>query len=233
MSRARSGILPTLALLTAIALPLSLLAQQTGHDASMAPARGPRRYVAVFLYPHAIMFDYAPAAELFRVAGHAQAFSVYTVGTSTAPIPAMFPQTVTPQYDFEHAPQPTVVVIPGGMSDEAVADPRVAAWLKRVQSQGAILFSVCTGAFVLADLGFLDGHAATTNHAELATLGKKAPKARVVSDKDYVDEGNLVTAAGAATGIDATLHLIQRLVGKDDADWLAHVYLDYKYWHAG
>jgi transcriptional regulator GlxA family with amidase domain len=209
-----------------------MVAQHTGHDASMPAASGPRRYIAVYLYPHAIMFDYAPAAELFRVAGHAQAFSVYTVGTSTAPIPAMFPQTVTPQYDFDHAPQPTVVVIPGGMTDEAVADPRAAAWLKKVQAKGAILFSVCTGAFVLAELGFLDGHAATTNHTGLAELRAKAPKAKVVSDRDYVDEGNLVTAAGAATGIDATLHLIQRLVGKDDADWLAHVYLDYKYWHA-
>jgi len=230
MSRDRSGIVPTIVLFATCFLALSAGAQESRHDPSMAPATRPRRYVAVFLYPHAIMFDYAPAAELFRVAGHAQAFSVYTVGTSTAPIPAMFPQTVTPQYDFEHAPHPTVVVIPGGMSDEAVADPHVATWLKQVQARGAILFSVCTGAFVLADLGLLDGHAATTNHAEVATLRKKAPKARVVSDRDYVDEGNLVTSAGAATGIDATLHLIQRLVGKDDAEYLAHVYLDYKSW---
>jgi len=226
MPSSRLGIL--LALLLAATLPGRAHAQHAGHE--MGQGRGPRRNVAVLLYPHAIMFDYGPAAELFRVAGHAQTFSVYTVGSSKAPIPAMFPQTVTPQYDFQSAPVPEVVIIPGGMTDDAVADPKLAVWLHQAQAKGAILFSVCTGAFVLGELGFLDGHTATTNHAEIATLRRKAPKARVVSDRDYVDEGKIVTAAGAATGIDATLHLIQRLVGKEDAEFLAHSYLDYKYW---
>jgi transcriptional regulator GlxA family with amidase domain len=228
MPKAPVGILLTFFL--AAALPRFAHAQHAGHEMTMTG--GPRRNVAVLLYPHAIMFDYGPAAELFRVAGHAQTFSVYTVGSSKAPIPAMFPQTVTPQYDFQTAPIPEVVIIPGGMTDDAVADPKVAGWLKQVQAKGAILFSVCTGAFVLAELGFLDGHAATTIHAELATLRAKAPKAKVVADRDYVDEGKLVTASGAATGIDATLHLIQRLVSKAEAEYLAHTYLDYKYWTA-
>jgi transcriptional regulator GlxA family with amidase domain len=192
-------------------------------------SHGQVRNVAVLLYPHAIMLDYAPPAEVFRAADSSLTFRVFTVGSSRAPIPAMFPKSLTPDYSTADAPAPEVVIIPGGMTDIAVADTAVANWLKGVHSRGAILMSVCTGAFVLADLGFLDSKQATTLHLELRTLREKAPRATVVSEP-FVDAGDIVTVAGSANAIDASLHLLERLNGVNSARWVAHDYLDDVNW---
>lgn len=185
--------------------------------------------VAVLLYPHAIMADYSTSAELLRASDSSRAYRVYSVSPSEQPLPAMFPKTLRGDYTLANAPAPFIVIIPGGMTDEAVADTAIAGWLRRAHDNGAILLSVCTGAKVLAGLGFLDGRVATTVHVELPAVRVDAPRVKWV-ETNFVDDGDIITVAGSSNATEATLHLIERLNGYPVARWLAKEYLDDAVW---
>lgn len=205
-----------------------------GHAHAMGTTVPPKdkTRVAVLLYDMAILFDYGPAAEIFRVADATNAFHVYSVGTSPGPIPAMFPAKLYADYSLADAPAPDVVVVPGGNWHGMKDRTDVAAWLRRVVDRGGIVLSVCTGGFLLAQWGFLDGIAVTGLHAQLDDLKSLAPKARIIRKAPYVDSGRIVTAAGAATSLDAALHVVRRLKGESVARWIAEVYLDHAAWNS-
>lgn len=222
-----------------LALPLaraSASAQSArGH---VLPSASSKVQVAVLLYENAILFDYGPPAEIFRAAEWTTAFNVYSVAVSTKPIPnAFFPRVLYPDFSFQNCPTPSVVIVPGGnwnSLDEAFArgDRRIADWLAKSLSQGATLLGVCTGAYVLALGGLLDGRRATSLPYEIKTFRKLAPRTDVREDMLFVDDGNIVTAAGGHAGIDAALHLVRRIRGLDAARFVAEEYLNYDAWNS-
>jgi hypothetical protein len=83
------------------------------------------------------------------------------------------------------------------------------------------VMSVCNGAFILAKAGLLDGLEATTTANLIPMLREAAPKTRVVDDKRFVDNGRIITTAGLSSGIDGSLHVIERLFGKGTAKMAA------------
>jgi transcriptional regulator GlxA family with amidase domain len=89
--------------------------------------------------------------------------------------------------------------------------------LRQARSAGKRLVSLCTGAFILAAAGILDGHAATTHWSECADLARRYPRVRVDPKVLYVDEGDLLTSAGSAASIDLCLHVVQRDYGAEVA----------------
>src|SRR5262249_1570051 len=100
-------------------------------------------------------------------------------------------------------------------------------WVKEVSADAEIMFSVCTGAFVLADLGLLDGKEATTHWSALKGL-EKFPKIKVCSDRRVVDNGKVITAAGVSAGLERALRIVSRLCGVDAAKKTA-LYLEYRW----
>jgi transcriptional regulator GlxA family with amidase domain len=188
---------------------------------------GAKKNVAVFLYDHAILFDYAPASELFRVAGKMTAFNVFSVGKEIKDLPHMDNiVSIKPQYSFENAPKIDVLIVGGGMWPTLKKDTIVHRWLRGLKKNGTIILGICTGVYVLGPAGILDGMKATSLHVQLDQLKKLAPKAEVVKEQ-YVDNGQIITTAGAYAGIAASLHLIGRLTSKEEEKYLADVYLDY------
>jgi transcriptional regulator GlxA family with amidase domain len=102
------------------------------------------------------------------------------------------------------------VIVPGIADlDAPVPAPLIRA-LRRAAARGARVASICTGAFVLAATGLLDGRRATTHWRAAAELARRFPAVRVDPDVLYVDEGNVLTSAGAAAGLDLCLHLVRR-----------------------
>jgi len=89
-----------------------------------------------------------------------------------------------------------------------------------------VTLSVCTGAFLLARAGLLDGQGATTHWASIERLKAAAPRATVHADRRFVDNGRVVTAAGVSAGIDASLHVVGRLLGEPAARETAR-YMEY------
>ena len=129
-------------------------------------------------------------------------------------------------HSFDDHPPLDVVVIPGGNTTQEMRNPATIAWLEKVMRQTRINTSVCTGAFLPGKVGLLDGHTVTTHWSMLDQLAKSFPHARVQRDVRWVDEDVLVTAAGISAGLDMSLHLVERLLGREVAERTAH-YLEY------
>jgi transcriptional regulator GlxA family with amidase domain len=176
------------------------------------PAAPPRN-VAILVWDDAELLDFAGPGEVFAAAGDFRAFRVYTVAERPAPVLSQGFVTVVPRYTIADCPRPDVVVLPGGGTDAPAASPAFQAWLRDVARTAEVVLSVCTGALVLARAGLLDGLEATTWHGAIDRLRDAAPRTRVRSGCRFVDNGRVVTSAGVSAGIDAALHVVERLGG--------------------
>jgi len=115
----------------------------------------------------------------------------------------------------------TVIVPPS--DDPAGVPPATLAALRRAHARGARIVSLCTGAFVLARAGLLDGRRAVTHWAECAELAAQFPAVRVDPGVLYVDEGDILTSAGSAASIDLCLHVVRSDYGAEVASSLARL----------
>lgn len=181
------------------------------------------RNLAVLIFDGVQIIDYTGPYETF---GHVHgkdgpAFNIYTVSEKTAPITTAMGMSVNPRYSFENAPRPDVLLIPGGDVEGQLANPATLKWVQEKARDAEVVLSVCNGAFILARAGLLDGLEATTTSNLIPYLRKEAPKTRVVDDRRFVDNGKIITAAGLSSGIDGSLHVIERLFGRGTAQMAA------------
>ncbi|HLI96197.1 MAG TPA: DJ-1/PfpI family protein [Candidatus Baltobacteraceae bacterium] len=185
-----------------------------------APASGVN--VAFLLSEGAVMIDFAGPWEVFQdadIPGRMQpAFLPYTVAETVAPIDVSGGMRIVPRYDFANAPQPNLVVVPAQSAPTAATK----RWLHTVARSADVVLSVCTGAFVLAEAGLLDGLSATTHHSSLTRLAMEYPKVTVRRGARFVDSGRIATSAGLSAGIDLALHMVARYYGTDAAHQTAY-----------
>jgi putative intracellular protease/amidase/YHS domain-containing protein len=182
-----------------------------------------RRSVAILVFDGMELLDFAGPAEVFLAAG----CEVHTVAATRDPITSAGLVTMTPQYTVADCPRSDVIVIPGGRT--AVSkDKRVTDWVAKAAPEAEATLSVCTGVFVLARAGLLDGKEATTHHGAIGVLRTEFPKITVHADRRVVDNGKIVTAAGVSAGIDGALHLVDRLMGRSQATATAR-YMEYRW----
>lgn len=113
------------------------------------------------------------------------------------------------------------VIVPGWRGADAPPPPKLLAALSVAHARGARLLSFCSGVFVLAATGLLDGRRATTHWRYADALAARFPRVRVEPDVLYVDEGSLLTSAGSAAALDLSLHLIRRDHGPQVANQVA------------
>ena len=149
-------------------------------------------------------------------------FHTYTVSDSLKPIPVEG-LSVVPNYTFDDAPKPQIIVIPA-------QDGRTAAqrkWLLANSADADVTMSVCTGASMLAAYGMLDGQTATTHHLFWSQMQKSYPAVHFVSGTRFVDHGKIATAGGVSSGIDLALHIVDRYYGRDVAQTTADI-LEYR-----
>jgi AraC family transcriptional regulator, transcriptional activator FtrA len=125
----------------------------------------------------------------------------------------------------------TVLVPPTAAIDKVPL--AVLAALRQAHDRGARIVSLCTGAFILAEAGLLAGRSATTHWSECAELARRHPDVRVDPRVLYVDDGDIMTSAGSAAGIDLCLHLVRQDYGADVAAWLARQLVVPPYRHGG
>lgn len=182
-----------------------------------------RRDVAILLFEGVQIIDYTGPYEVFGQAWtpDGQAFRIYTVAEKAGPLQTNMGMTVVPRYTFADAPKPDVLILPGGGVPPHLENPAVMRWVKEASRDAEVVLSVCNGAFFLAKTGLLDGLEATTFAGLIDDLREAAPKTRIVSDKRFVDNGKIVTTAGLSSGIDGSLHVIEKLLGKGYAQRIA------------
>jgi transcriptional regulator GlxA family with amidase domain len=186
-------------------------------------AASPTRNIGIFIFPIVEILDFAGPYEVFTTASRmalrqapdvAPPFNVFTVAASMMPVHARAEFAALPQFPFANHPAIDVLIVPGGVVDAEVANPDVIAWIQRVSAHAEIVASVCTGAFMLAEAGLLDGHSATTHWEDIELLAKQYPQVKVIAGRRWVDQTHVVTSGGISAGIDMSLHLVERLVGR-------------------
>lgn len=170
--------------------------------------------VAVLALDGLIPFDLATPIEVFsraRLPGGGQAYRV-RVCAPTPMIEAGLFRLHTP-WGLDALTQADTVVVPGRADPAAPVPDVVLEALRQAAADGTRLASICVGAFVLAATGLLDGQRATTHWLVADLLARRHPAVRVDPDVLYVDNGQLLTSAGAAAGLDLCLHLVRRDFG--------------------
>lgn len=203
-------------------------AQEPAKERTQEPASKPRKNVAIFVHQGVELLDFAGPAEMFAAAARGRAFNVYTVAASDGEIISQGFLSIKPQYTVSNCPRPDVIVLPGGNTRNPLGDDRVIQWIQKASPDAEVVMSVCTGAFLLAKAGLLDGKEATTHWASIDALKNAAPKTKVHADRRFVDNGKVVTCAGVSAGIDGALHVVERMLGKQAALYTAR-YMEYRW----
>ncbi len=169
--------------------------------------------IVILALPDVVLFDLATPCQLLQRHYHVE---------PCAPEPGRVPTTsgfpLVVERGLEALAEADTVLVPGFAP--AVWPPPAAALdaLRAAHARGARVASICTGAFALAEAGLLDGRRATTHWRYVAQLAERYPLVDVDPDVLYVDDGDVLTSAGVASGIDLCLHLLRRDHGADAAN---------------
>ena len=217
-----------------IALALLIATPVDGSESFPVPAKGKIR-VAIALAPGAQMIDFAGPWEVFQdvhVSGETHneimPFELFTVAATREAVRITGGMRVLPDYTFDDAPQPDVIVVPALRG----SDELLLAWLRRASVDADITMSVCTGAFQLGAAGLLDGLRATTHHRFLNAFEESYEKVELERNVRWVDNGSIATAAGLTSGIDLALHIVARYFGDDvalqTAEYMEHDSSDWR-----
>jgi len=184
---------------------------------SAAALQTPSLKVAILIFDGVEIIDYTGPYEVFGSAG----FDVYTVAATPDPITSAMGMTVIPKFTFANAPQPDVLVVPGGGVKVARDHAPTLKWIRETTARDRQTMSVCNGAFILASAGLLDGLEATTTSGNIERLRREFPKVSVIEDRRYVDNGKIITTGGLTAGIDGALHVVDKLIGRGNAQAVA------------
>ena len=175
--------------------------------------------VAVVLFDGVEELDWAGPWEVFaawRDGWPDDGLDVYTVGWTTDPVVCAKGVRVLPDYTWETAPAPDVVVWPGGRGTRPmIGDEAIRQQVRSLAASTKVMASVCTGSLVYADAGLLDGRRATTHWGSLEKLAELG--AVVDSESRFVDHGDVITSAGVSAGIDMALYLVAQLHSRERA----------------
>ncbi|MDA0564721.1 helix-turn-helix domain-containing protein [Streptomonospora sp. S1-112] len=166
--------------------------------------------VAVLALDKVVPFDLSTPIEVFsrtRLPDGQAAYEVRICGTAATVEAGAF--SLRPPWGLEALADADTIILPGRSDMGPVPGEAVEA-LRAAAARGARIASICSGAFVLAATGLLDGLRATTHWAAAAQLAARYPRVDVDPDVLYVDNGQFLTSAGAAAGLDLCLHLIRR-----------------------
>ena len=192
------------------------------------------RNVAILIFDDVEVLDFCGPFEVFGVTGlrdgGERPFHVYTVAESAGPVIARNGLSVNPTFTIENCPTPDLLLVPGGYGTrQQIHNSTLVNWVKSQAGQVELLLSVCTGAFILAKAGLLEGLRATTHYAAVEELRALAPHTELCPTERYVDNGKIILSAGVSAGIDMSLYVVSRLLGKEQAAETAR-HMQYVYW---
>jgi transcriptional regulator GlxA family with amidase domain len=149
-------------------------------------------------------------------------FQLYTVAEKIETITGSGGLKLVPDYTFDSAPQPKVVVVPAQRGGKALHE-----WLRKAVASTDVLMSVCTGAFQLGRAGLLTGKSATTHHDFFDQFAQAFPDVKLKRGLRFVEEERISTAGGLSSGIDLALRVVERYFGREVAQTTA-TYMEYQ-----
>lgn len=183
--------------------------------------------IGIYLYQNMDVLDFAGPYEVFNTcqrlwAQHTAnpldlAFKVVTIAETSGEKIARGGLKVIAENGIDYHPHVDILIVPGGVVAAELNKPGVVSWIRMTSERADITVSVCTGSFLLAHAGLLNGRKATAHQEDTAILRASYPEIEVIEDIRWVNEGHIITSGGVADGIDICLYLVGRIIGREHA----------------
>jgi transcriptional regulator GlxA family with amidase domain len=178
--------------------------------------------VGILMFDEVDLLDVGGPYEVFLTAtrlavrlGNPPPFEVVTLGPSVDPVVAYGGLRLIPQLALGEVRDLDILVVPGAIAiDKVTSDVHLLDLLRNAATEAPLVASVCTGAFLLGQLGLLEGRPWTTHWEDVDALAARVD-GRGRAGVRWVDTGEIVTAGGLSSGIAMALHLVDRLEGRD------------------
>jgi transcriptional regulator GlxA family with amidase domain len=167
--------------------------------------------VAVLGLPDVVAFDLSTPVEVFGrsvLSPNQPAYRVLVCGSD--PVVSAGPLRIATDHGIDALDAADTIVVPGRNDITSESPAEVLAALRAAHASGARIASICSGAFTLAESGLLDGRRATTHWMAAELFRVRFPAVQLDPDVLYVDEGQVLTSAGASAGLDLCLHMVAR-----------------------
>jgi AraC family transcriptional activator FtrA len=184
----------------------------------------PRHRVVAVGYDRFCTFEYSIVAEIFgasRAVARQDLYDLKIAAGEGGLLRAEGGLAVIPDGGLDLLESADTVIVPGWRGPACAVPAPLAAALRSAHRGGSRMVSICGGAFVLAEAGLLSGRRATTHWRHVAEFARQYPDVRLAPNVLYVDEGDILTSAGSAAGIDLCLHIVRRDHGADAANEVA------------
>src|SRR4051812_16622874 len=178
--------------------------------------------IALIALPGVAPFEYGVVCEVFgidRSEMGGPTFDFTIVTAEPGPVRTSLGYDMLISNDLSGAADADLIAVPAHAID--TIDERVLQVIRDAEARGAWVLSVCSGAFTLAAAGILEGRRATTHWMHTDLLAARYPGTTVDADVLFVEDGNVVTSAGTAAGIDAALHIVRKELGATAANVVA------------
>ena len=178
------------------------------------------RRVLILAYDGVQSLDVTGPLEVFAAAGRIadRPYRAEIVAPDARPVRAGSGIAIVPDRAIANVRGPVdTLLVAGGQVDAVAADARVTSWVARTAERSRRVGSVCSGAFILAAAGLLDGRRAATHWAHAGELARRFPEVDVDPDAIYVRDGDVWTSAGVTAGMDLALALVEEDLGREIA----------------
>jgi AraC family transcriptional regulator, transcriptional activator FtrA len=180
--------------------------------------------VAVIVYDAVNPFELGVATEVFgfeRPELGVPWYRFLICAAGPQPVRSSVGTLLTTPYTFEHVAEADTIIVPGSRPGIVPVSEELLETLRRSYQRGARIMTLCTGTFLLAAAGLLDGRCVTTHWAWAAELAERYPGVQVDPQRLYIDDGQILTSAGTAAAIDLALHVVRQDYGAEIATAIA------------
>ena len=176
--------------------------------------------IGIYIYDQAEVLDFSGPFEVLSVANRLAklGWNIWLVAEEKSLVEARGVFQVKPHYSIQNVPELDVLIVVGGVHSDELRKTEVINWIRKTTEKTQITASVCTGAFLPAEAGLLDGLEVTTHWEDIPDLQRNYPNLRVRKGIHWIEQGKLFTAAGISAGIDMSLALVARLAGAELAE---------------
>ncbi|KAF7764756.1 hypothetical protein PCIT_b0816 [Pseudoalteromonas citrea] len=184
--------------------------------------------IGIFIYNNVEVLDFCGPFDVFCTANRFtdQHINVSLVAPTHSPVKTRGGLSVNPNYSIHGHPKFDLLIVAGGQYTEVINNPTVLRWLAETARHTPKCASVCTGVFIFAQAGIIDGKQVTTHWASIQDLQDQFPQLHVIKEQRFTIDNNFISSAGITSGIDMSLSIIQSQFGKAIATRVAQ-YMDY------